>query len=58
MLKLLDDSLIIEDVNFSIYDRIELYKLIRSKNKIKIILTDANYLQIKYVKVWLEESLE
>ena len=55
-MKPLDNNLIIEGVDFSIYDRIKFYKLIRSKNKIKIILTNADYLQIKYVKVWLEET--
>ena len=52
-----DRGLVIEGVNFRVHDTIEFYRLIESKNKIKIILTDADYLQIKYVKVWLEEPL-
>lgn len=43
LLHLEDDDLMIEGVGFRIHDVMEFYKLIKSKNSIKFILTDAGY---------------
>lgn len=58
LLHLENGVLIIEGVDFRIHDTIEFYRLIKSKNKLKIILNDDDYLYVKYLKIWLEEPLE
>ena len=58
LLHLEDDDLTIEGVDIRIHDAIKFYKLIKSKNSIKFILTDDGYLYVKFLKIWLEKEPE